>query len=252
MKFRIFSWNVNGIRAISKKNVFQWLETTKPEFLFLQEIKATEKQIPKILKNEYKYTIVNSGNLKNQSGVLSYSDLSFNSINFCEEIDKDEGRIIEMKYEDIHIFNIYVPNGKTSKERLDYKINFYRKLLDYCNILIKNGNSIILCGDFNTAHKDIDLKKNRIHNKSGFTEIERDYLNKFFNLGFLDSYRLIHGDKEAYSWWSYRSNGREKKEGWRIDYILVSSDLKDKVSDAFLFDNILGSDHCPIGIEINI
>ena len=185
MNVKIFSWNINGIRAISKKNVFEWVDKVNPTILFLQEIKSSEEKVPKLFKNEYKEIIINSGKLKNQSGVLSYSNLSFSKIDYCKNVDPyDEGRIIKMKYENIYIFNIYVPNGKVSKERLKYKLEFYKKLLSLCKELIKKGYSIIICGDLNIAHRDIDLKKTKIHNKNGFTEIERKYLNSFFDIGF--------------------------------------------------------------------
>lgn len=254
MKLRIFSWNINGIRAISKKNVFDWLEEYTPNILALQEIKATEKQIPKLFEYSYNNCIVNSGKLKNQSGVLTYSNIDFDSNSFCENIDdRFEGRIIENNIKDVYILNIYIPNGKASKERLQYKLEFYEKLLYYSSNLIKKGKSVIICGDFNTAHKDIDLKQTKILNRSGFTEKEREYLEKFFERGFIDSYRYICGNKNnSYTWWSYRSKGREKNEGWRIDYILVSNDLKDKIIDAFILNEVFGSDHCPIGIEIKL
>lgn len=173
---------------------------------------------------------------------------------FCTDIDSEnDGRIIEHYYQRVVIFNVYFPNGKLNKHRYKVKINFYKNFLKYCERIRKQGYSIIICGDFNTAHKDIDIKKTKINNKSGFSDEERSYFNHFIKKGFLDSYRLIHGDKDnAYTWWSYRSGGRAKNEGWRIDYILISEDLKNNLQDAFILDNILGSDHCPIGITINL
>ncbi|MDK2047857.1 MULTISPECIES: exodeoxyribonuclease III [Aliarcobacter] len=248
---KIFSWNVNGIRAIAKKNVFDWIGEHNPDLLLFQEIKASIKQIPDFFDENYKEIIVNSGKKDNQSGVASFTNLKLDSHYFCNEIDRKEGRIIEMKYNDIFIFNVYVPNGKASKERLNYKLEFYDKFLKYCETLLNNGNSVIICGDLNTAHKDIDLKKTKIHSKDGFSEKERKYLNKFFEIGFVDSYRYICGDnKEAYTWWSYRSKGKEKNEGWRIDYILVSDDLKEKIINVYILNEVSGSDHCPIGLEL--
>ena len=150
------------------------------------------------------------------------------------------------------IFNVYFPNGKRNDKRLKFKMKFYKDFLEYCEVLKNKGKSIIICGDFNVAHKDIDLKKTTIKNKSGFSDEERNCFNQFIEKGYLDTYRLIHPDKEkSYTWWSYRSKGRLKNEGWRIDYILISKDLKDKLQDAFILENIIGSDHCPIGITIN-
>lgn len=218
----------------------------------LQEIKASIEEIPKNFKKKYKNISINSGKKKGFSGTLIYSDESFVSESFCETVDiVDEGRIIEQHYANIVLFNIYVPNGKMSEKRLELKINFFDKLFIYCEKLRLEGKSIIICGDFNTAHMDIDLKESKIYNKSGFTNRERDCIDKFIQKGYIDTYRYIHGEKRnSYTWWSYRSNGKLKNEGWRIDYIFVSSDLKNKISNAFILDDIKGSDHCPIGIEL--
>ncbi len=183
---------------------------------------------------------------------MTYSNIDFVRENTCELVDADmEGRVIEQHYENIVVFNVYFPNGKISKERLEFKINFYNKFFSHCEELRADGKSIIICGDFNIAHKDIDLKKTKIYSKSGFSDIERECVDKFIQVGYIDTYRQIHGEKEeAYTWWSYRSRGRVKNEGWRIDYIFISSDLQNKLKDAFILDEIEGSDHCPIGIEI--
>ncbi len=254
MSIKICSWNVNGIRALSKKNVLFWIEDIKPNILCLQEIKATKEEIPNNLNQGYPFSSINSGENKGLSGTLTYSNISFSNHNFCESVDSNsEGRIIEHHYNNIIIFNVYFPNGKSSKTRLNFKINFFNKFYKYCEKLRKEGKSIIICGDFNIAHKDIDLKKSKIYDKSGFSEKERYCMDKFIKKGYIDTYRYIHGDnQEAYTWWSYRSKGREKNEGWRIDYIFISEDLKDSLIDAFILNEIKGSDHCPIGIEIKV
>ncbi|WP_072679526.1 exodeoxyribonuclease III [Arcobacter sp. LA11] len=254
MSIKIYSWNVNGIRALSKKNVLEWIEYIKPDILCFQEIKAIEKEVPSNINKGYTFSIVNSGKNKGLSGTLTYSNIPLSNSNFCEFVDSNsEGRIIEHHYNDIIIFNVYFPNGKTSKTRLNFKIKFFNKFYKYCEKLRKEGKSIIICGDFNIAHRDIDLKKSKIYDKSGFSDKERFCMDKFVKKGYIDTYRYIHGEKnEAYTWWSYRSKGREKNEGWRIDYIFISEDLKDSLLNAFILDEIEGSDHCPIGIELKL
>ncbi|RXJ81121.1 exodeoxyribonuclease III [Arcobacter sp. F2176] len=250
----IFSWNVNGIKAISNKKALLWVDTFKPTILCLQEIRTQEKDIPNTFNKVYKNIAINCGNVKGMSGTLTYTDLNLESESFTEEVDiKSEGRIIEHHHKNIVIFNVYIPNGKSSEKRLKYKINFLNKFYRYSERLRKEGKSIIICGDFNTAHKNIDLKKTKIHSKSGFSDTERLCLDKFLKKNYLDTYRFIHGEKkEAYTWWSYRSNGRLKNEGWRIDYIFISKDLKNNLKNAFILDEVIGSDHCPIGIELVI
>lgn len=224
------------------------------DILCLQEIKATVNEVPKCFNKEFKNSIINSSTQKGLSGTLTYLDIEIENHHFCKFVDSTcEGRIIEHHYRDIVIFNVYFPNGKSSSKRLNYKISFYKKFYKYCEELRARNKSIIICGDFNTAHKDIDLKQTKISNRTGFSDKERSCLDKFIKKGYIDTFRYIHGDKKiSYSWWSYRSNGREKNEGWRIDYILISSDLKEKLREAFILDNITGSDHCPIGINIDI
>lgn len=254
MNIKICSWNVNGLKAISKKNVFSWLSNINPDILCLQEIRTMKDNIPKFFDYNYKNMIVNSGEIKGQSGTLVYSNIDFDSNNFCEIVDNSfEGRIIKTFINKLIIFNVYFPNGKSSNKRLEFKIRFFNKFYNYCEKLRKKGFSIIICGDFNVAHRDIDLKKTKITDKSGFSDKERECINKFIKKGYIDSYRYIHGNnEEAYTWWSYRSRGREKNEGWRIDYILISSDLKDNLTDAFILEDVFGSDHCPIGVELVI
>lgn len=197
---------------------------------------------------------MNFSESKGFSGTSIYTNFKVQKQSFCNHIDFEKaGRIIEQHYQNIVLFNVYFPNGKLNKHRYKVKIDFYKKFFKHCESIRKKGHSIIICGDFNTAHRDIDLKKTKINNKSGFSDEERKYFNQFIEKGYLDTYRHIHGDKDnAYSWWSYRSGGRSKNEGWRIDYILISEDLKDNLQDAFILQDITGSDHCPIGITINL
>ena len=255
MIVQIVSWNVNGLRSIEKKKALLWIDSSKPDILCLQETKLSSKEYTlKLFNKQYSSITLNNSINKGFSGTLTYSNLKITEEYLCPQVDKDnDGRIIEQHYNNLIIFNVYFPNGKLNETKLDKKIKFYENFLMYCEKLKKENKFIIICGDFNTAHKDIDLKKTKIHSKSGFSDKERDYFDKFIQKGYIDTYRYIHGNKkEAYSWWSYRSNGRLKNEGWRIDYILISSNLKSKLKDAYVLDQIEGSDHCPVGIRINL
>lgn len=255
MIVKILSWNVNGIRSIEKKEALSWVDSYEPDLLCLQETKLSSiEHNLKLFEKQYSSVTTNNSINKGFSGTLTYSDLKIRKEGLCSKVDNEnDGRIIEQHYKNLIIFNVYFPNGKLNKTRLKRKIKFYDDFYVYCKKLKATGNSIIICGDFNTAHTDLDLKNAKVPNRSGFTDIERTYFDRFINNGYLDSYRHIHGDKkESYTWWSYRSNGKSKNEGWRIDYILISSDLKERLKDAFILDHIEGSDHCPIGIEIDL
>jgi exodeoxyribonuclease-3 len=223
--------------------------------LCLQETKLSiNENIFQLFDKVYALVSINNSKKKGSSGTASYSNIKTNKENFCFDVDaENDGRIIEQHYNNLVLFNVYFPNGKVNASRLSVKIKFYENFLIYCEKLRISGKSIIVCGDFNTAHREIDLKKTKITDKSGFSDKERACFDMFIQKGYLDTYRHIHGDKEdAYTWWSYRSRGRAKNEGWRIDYILISNDLKDDLQDAFILDEIDGSDHCPIGIRIDL
>lgn len=252
----IISWNVNGIRAVSSKEALKWIAERDTNILCLQEIKAQKEQIPDdLFEKEFTEVIINAGERKGYSGTATYSMLKSDCTSTCNDIDtKHEGRIIETHYRDIVLFNVYFPNGQKDEERLAYKMKFYDDFLAYCEQLKDEGKSIIVCGDVNTAHREIDLKNPKANAKtSGFLPIEREWINKFLNHGYIDTFRYVHGDKEdAYSWWSYRFNARVKNVGWRIDYFFISEDLAENLEDAFILDYVEGSDHCPIGIKISI
>ena len=252
----IISWNVNGIRAVANKEALKWIDERETDILCLQEIKAQKEQIPEnLFEKEFTEVIINSGERKGYSGTATYSMLKSDYTSTCNNIDtKHEGRVIETHYGDIVLFNVYFPNGQKDAERLAYKMKFYDDFLAYCEELKEDGKSIIVCGDVNTAHCEIDLKNPKANSKtSGFLPIEREWIDKFLDHGYIDTFRYVHGNKEdAYSWWSYRSNARVKNVGWRIDYFFISEDLAENLEDAFILDYITGSDHCPVGIRITI
>ena len=250
----IISWNVNGIRAVANKEALKWVDERGTDILCLQEIKAQKEQIPKnLFEKEFTEVLINSGERKGYSGTATFSMLQSDYSSTCNDIDtKHEGRIIETHYGDIVLFNVYFPNGQKDEERLAYKMKFYDDFLAYCEKLKDEGKSIIVCGDINTAHREIDLKNPKANAKtSGFLPIEREWIDKFLDHGYIDTFRYVHGDKEdAYTWWSYRSSARVKNVGWRIDYFFISEDLAENLEDAFILDYIEGSDHCPVGIKI--
>lgn len=256
-RINIISWNVNGLKAIEKKKALNWIDEKKIDFLFLQETKLSEDihDFTSLFKTKFEiYTNNPSKFSKGFSGTLSFVKNTPSSKSLCSEVDKEkDGRIIEYRYEKLVIFNIYFPNGKLNKNRLEKKLNFYKDFFDYCINLKNHDFSIIICGDFNTAYSDLDLKPGKIYSNAGFTEIERKYFEIFLKNGFVDSFRYINGNvSNAYTLFPYRSKAREKNEGWRIDYILISEDLTSKLKNAFILKDILGSDHCPIGIEIDL
>ncbi len=254
-KTTFISWNVNGIRAVEKKEALRWIDEEKVDFLGLQEIKAEADQIPESIFNKnYKFNSINSSSKKGQSGVALYTDVKGEAF-LCEEVDiLDEGRINEYHFNNIAYFNVYFPNGQRNDERLVYKMAFYERFLTHINTLRNKGMSIIVCGDVNTAHKAEDLARPKANEKtSGFLPQERAWIDKLIENGYIDTFRHVKGEEtERYSWWSYRAGARGNNVGWRIDYFFVSDDLKEKIVDADILDNIMGSDHCPVKLVLDI
>lgn len=250
----IISWNVNGIRAIANKGALKWIDERHPDILCLQEIKALKEQIPEdLFEKPYLERHINSAEKKGYSGTATFSTLQSDSVSNCEDIDiLNEGRIIETRFDDIVLFNVYFPNGQKDEDRLNYKMEFYDRFLTHCEALRAEGKSIIICGDVNTAHREIDLKNPKANSeRSGFLPIEREWIDKLLDHGYIDTFRYVNGDEEGrYSWWSYRFNARLNNAGWRIDYFFISEDLAENLEDAFILDHIEGSDHCPVGIKI--
>ncbi|WP_018248543.1 exodeoxyribonuclease III [Orenia marismortui] len=251
---KIYSWNVNGIRAVAKKGFLDWVDEERPDILCLQEIRIQKEQLQKKLKNiDGYYSYFNYGERKGYSGVAIYSKEEALSIEKGIGIDKfdEEGRVITAKYPNFTLVNIYFPNGRSSKERLQYKLDFHEAILNYCNELRAKGKKVIVCGDYNIAHKEIDLKNpDSNKDKSGFLPIERKWIDKIIEHGYVDTYREFYPDTEKYSWWSYRTRARERNAGWRIDYHFVSEDLMEQVQSAEILNDVMGSDHCPVLLEL--
>ena len=252
----ILSWNVNGIRAVFKKGFSDWLLATKPDILCLQETKAAEEQFPEAIREAAGYhKYYATAEKKGYSGVALFTREKPGAVEFgfgIKRFDR-EGRTIIAFYDTFVLFNIYFPNGKASKERLQYKMDFYDAFLEYVDSLREKGKRIIVCGDVNTAHKEIDLARPKENEKvSGFLPEERAWIDRLLSHGYEDTFRMFNEEAGNYTWWDYKTRARERNIGWRIDYFIVSDNLKNSVQSAFILSDVMGSDHCPIGIEIDV
>lgn len=254
-KFRILSWNVNGIRAIQKKGFVDWMLKENPDILCLQETKASPEQLSDELINIKGYKSYFSSSIvkKGYSGVAIYTKQEPIKVIHGFGIPKfdDEGRIIVADYKDFVLINIYYPNGKASAERLKYKMDFYDAFLDFAEKLKSKGKKLVICGDVNTAHKEIDIARPKENeNTSGFLKIERDWMDKFISHGYMDTFRMFNQEPEQYTWWDLITRARERNVGWRIDYFFISENFKKNLKNAFILPDVMGSDHCPVGIEL--
>lgn len=254
---KIITWNVNGLRAVLRKGAMQWVIDQEPDFICLQEIKARPDQLTEDdhrLFDGYK-PFYNPAERPGYSGVVTFSrhELDEVQLGFGQPHFDQEGRLIRTKLGDINLFNIYFPNGQRGHERLGYKLDFYAKLLDFCIQLHASGEKLILGGDFNTAHQEIDLRNPKQNqNTSGFMPVERELVTKYLENGFVDVYRSLYPGRVQYTWWTYRMNARQRNIGWRLDYFLVSEGLVDQVQDVVINEEVFGSDHCPVMLYIDI
>ena len=251
---KIFSWNVNGLRAVVKKGFFDWLNLEAPDVVCLQEIKARVEDLDENLLSPNGYhTVWNPAERKGYSGVAVFmkkKPIAFHKGMGIERFDS-EGRMIRVEFKDVDLLNVYFPNGTSGSERLQYKMDFYDAFLDHCEDLRGKGKELVITGDVNTAHKPIDLKNPKANEKnSGFLPEEREWVDKFIKHGYVDSFRAFNQQPDQFTWWSYRFNVRAKNIGWRIDYFFVTEGLMKKVKDSFITPEIMGSDHCPIGLDI--
>lgn len=249
---KLISWNVNGIRAVLTKGFEDFFKNVNADIFCIQETKCQEGQVE--LEFEGYQSFWNSAEKKGYSGTAIFTKIKPLSVKFgigIEEHDK-EGRVITLEFKDFYMVNIYTPNSKRELERLDYRQIWEDEIRKYLLNLNKT-KPVIMCGDLNVAHKEIDLKnpKTNTHN-AGFTIEERNKMTELLNSGFIDTFRYLYPDKtDRYTWWSYMRKAREKNVGWRIDYFIVSDSIKDKIKEANIYQEIMGSDHCPIGLEID-
>lgn len=251
---KIYSWNVNGLRAIMKKNFLEFIEEYDPDILCIQETKLQDGDLTDSLRNIKGYhSYFSFAEKKGYSGVATFTKEEPISVKHgigIPEFDS-EGRIVITEFSSFTLLNIYFPNGQMSEERLNYKMDFYDAILEYCNKEVSNGKNLIICGDYNTAHTPMDIKNAKANEKtSGFLPMERAWIDKFIGEGFTDTFRHFNPEEIKYSWWSYRFKARERNTGWRIDYHFVSNNFLDKVKGAEILNEVMGSDHCPVLIEI--
>ena len=250
----IFSWNVNGIRAVKKKGFLDFVSDYSPDILCLQETKAHVEQLGDDLLNIPGYlSIFDSPKYKKgYSGVAIYTKkepLNISTTLHSDQDLDDEGRTLIAEYDKFILLNFYFPNGQMNDTRLDYKFRFHDAAYDMFLKLKRKKKNIIICGDYNIAHNEIDLKHPKPNeNTSGFLRIERDWLDKFQKKGFVDTFRYFYPDEVKYSWWTYMRNARQNNAGWRIDYFWVSQ--IDKIKDAQIHNDVFGSDHCPVSISL--
>mgnify|MGYP001446599287 FL=1 len=252
---KIISYNVNGIRAAMKKGLLEWLQIENPDIVCFQEIKALKEQIDIKAFTEigYKYNYWFSAQKKGYSGVAIISKYKPKNIKYGTGISSMdfEGRNIRLDFEDFSVMSLYLPSG-TNLNRLEFKLNYMDEFLDYISLLNNEINNLIIAGDYNICHKAIDIHDPvRNKNISGFLPVEREWLQRFIDLGFIDSFREFNKEAHSYSWWTYRANARANNKGWRIDYIMASSYMKEKMKSARILKDVFHSDHCPISLTIN-
>lgn len=249
---KLISWNTNGIRACLNKGFMDFFKEIDADIFAVQETKMQEGQVE--IKTDDYYQYYDSAVKKGYSGTLVFTKekpLSVRKGLGIEEHDQ-EGRVVTLEFEKFYFVNVYVPNSKEKLLRLDYRMKWEDDFRDYLNKL-KQEKSVVVCGDLNVAHMEIDLKNPDInHFSAGFSDEERNKFSELLNTGFIDTFRYLYEDKVKYSWWSFRTQARERNVGWRIDYFLVSSDLKDKIKEADILDQVYGSDHCPVLLELDI
>ncbi|EAC8324806.1 exodeoxyribonuclease III [Listeria monocytogenes] len=250
---KLISWNVNGLRAAVKKGFLEYFEEVDADIFCLQETKLQEGQIELDLpayKDYWNYAVK-----KGYSGTAIFTKVEPLSVQYGLGVPEHdtEGRVITLEFEEFFMVTVYTPNSQAELKRLDYRMTFEDAILEYVRNLDKT-KPVVLCGDLNVAHEEIDLKNPKTNRKNaGFSDEERAKFSAFLDAGFIDSFRYFYPDlTDAYSWWSYRMNARARNTGWRIDYFVVSERLKDKLVDAKIHADVLGSDHCPVELELNL
>jgi len=250
----VLAWNVNGLRAVAKNGFVDWLGKTKPDILCLQETRVTPDDIPKDLLDAHGYTSYwNPAAKKGYAGTGAYvrgeQPVDVRAMGL-ERFDS-EGRLQILEFKDFTILNGYWPNSQAERARLDYKLDFCKSLTRITNSMVKQGKNVILCGDLNIAHKPIDLARPKQNeNNAGYYIEERNALSRLLKHGYVDTFRHFCDEPDHYSWWSYRGGARKKNVGWRLDYHVTNEGFMPRVKRAFILNDVMGSDHCPVGIEI--
>ncbi len=251
---KILCWDVNGIRAVAGRGFLEWLYKEAPDILCLQETKAHPEQLDNSLREPSGYhTYWNHPERKGHGGVATFTKAEPVTVHYgfaSAGLDL-EGRVIIAEYPEFVLLNVYFPNGKKDEERLKYKMDFYETFLGFVDSLKAMGAKLIICGDFNTAHKEIDLARPKENeHASGFLPIERAWMDEFVTHGHVDTFRHFSREPHQYTWWDMKTRARERNVGWRIDYFFVTENLLPAVSNAFIMPEVMGSDHCPVGITL--
>ena len=253
---KIVSWNVNGIRAAARKGFWTWLSDARPDCLCLQETRIQPQQLTQDMREPTGYVAFwHSAERKGYSGVSTFASEQPLAVQegFGQPTFDVEGRVLLTKHPGFTLLNVYFPNGRRGHDRVQYKLRFYDSLRAYCAGLRAEGQHLIVCGDFNTAHQPIDLARPKENaDTSGFLPEEREAVSRWSDDGFVDVYRHFHPTSEEYTWWTYRFQARERNIGWRLDYFFVVAEALDRVADAFITPEVMGSDHCPVGLRLQI
>lgn len=252
----LVSWNVNGVRAAVRKGFIDWIDAVEPDILCIQETKAHVEQLTEEVLHPNGYTGVwNQADRKGYSGVATFLKEKPQMMvsHFGEDILDEEGRVVLTEHPDFFLFNVYFPNGGRSTERLEYKLAFYKRFLKLMEEYRKK-KPVIVCGDVNTAHHEIDLARPKENiKKSGFMPIEREWLDELVEHNYVDTFRHFNPEKaEEYTWWDMKTRARDRNVGWRIDYFWADQGIMPQVKDAFIWQDVMGSDHAPVGIKMNV
>jgi len=251
---KIISYNVNGIRAALKKGFIDWLESANPDVICIQETKAHKEQLDLKLFEDagYPFHYWFSAEKKGYSSVAILSKIEPKNVEYGTGIETMdfEGRNLRVDFDNVSVMSLYLPSG-TNDARLNFKLNYMAEFQEYVNELKKKIPNLIICGDYNICHEEIDIHNPKMKGVSGFLPIEREWIGNFINSGFIDSFRHLNKEPNHYSWWSYRANARNNNKGWRIDYNMVSEPLKERISRAYILPEAKHSDHCPIVVEID-
>ena len=253
MSTQILSWNVNGMRSVLKKGFMDWFEKASPDILCLQETRALPSDLDASVLAPKGYTAYwNPAKKKGYSGVAVYTKREPLSVSTLGKAEfDDEGRVQVIEYPDFTIVNTYFPNSQPARKRIDYKIRFCDAIRRLCSRLVKQGRNVLLCGDYNIAHREIDLARPKQNEENpGYLPEEREAMTKFLKAGFVDTFRHFHEEPGHYTWWSYRSNARANNVGWRIDYHCVNRDFVSQLKHAEILNTVTGSDHCPVAVTL--
>jgi len=253
MTLKILSWNVNGIRAVLKKEFLNFVQSEKPEILCIQETKAHPSQVDEKFA-DYEHHFWNSAEKKGYAGTAIFSKIKPISVRYnlgAKENHKEEGRIITVEFKDFYLVNVYTPNSGRGLDRLRYRAEWDQLFLNYV-LKLEKKKPVVICGDLNVAHTDIDLAnpKSNYNKTAGYTQVEIDGIQRLLDAGYIDSFRAFVKEKGHYTFWSPMFNARARNVGWRIDYFLVSKKLQGKLNNSFILPTVMGSDHCPVGLEL--